>query len=59
MLKIIVYQTVDENELINKAGIFEGKKLVKVLDYNDLRYLIDNNVNIFDCTDEEILKKLI
>lgn len=59
MLKIIVYKTVEYNELINKAGIFRDKKLVKNLDYSDLRYLIDNGVDIFECTDETILKKLI
>lgn len=59
MLKIIVYQTVEDNELINKAGIFEDKKLVKILDYKDLRYLLDKNVDIFDCNDQEILKNII
>lgn len=49
MLDVKIYQIIEKRKLINKAGLFEDDLWIRDLDYKDLRYLIDNSVDIFNC----------
>ena len=59
MLDVKIYQVIEKRKLINKAGLFEDDLWIRDLDYNDLRLLIDNGVDLFDCKGNEYLNKLI
>lgn len=58
-VEIIIFQAIERGELVNKAGIFEGKKLLKVFTYEDYRFLSDKGIDILNCKNEKILNKLI
>ena len=59
MLDVKIYQVIEKRKLINKAGLFEDDLWIRDLDYNDLRLLIDNGVDLFDCKGNGYLNKLI